>query len=569
MSDLTYLRQMAEELLKMRNTSKDFIGSKGEMFRLIHEIEVHEVELQLQNQELLLATERANVNSEKYTQLFDFAPTGYFILSKLGDIIDSNHNGRKLLGKEHQNLINVRFVLLIADESRPIFTKFLKDIFKKKDKESCIVTISIEDKLPVYGHITGLVDEKNENCLINIIDISSLKLSEKTLENKINELTITTNELEQAKQLNKAKDQLLAILGHDLRNQFAGHIGLSSLLTENIRMHNDIELEDISNQITNSAVTSYSLLDEILIWSKAQANRTTFEPQTLNFKDICGEVFEFLKPSALAKKISLKCDNKTDISFFADIDMVKTILRNLISNAIKFTDMNGKVHIHAKQNFGDVTISVSDNGAGISAKSLPKLFDASQVLTTEGTKGEKGTGIGLLICKEFVEKHGGKIWAESELGKGSVFSFNISQKTESNFKGFDKSNEVEITNLKILVADDEAGLRMILGEMVRKFSTEILFAKSGNEAVDIFQKNPDIDLILMDSNMPGMNGHEATSLIRKADKKIIIFISTADEISKVNEEYADLSINDYLPKPYSKFYINKLIRKHFSGDHQQ
>ena len=106
---------------------------------------------------------------------------------------------------------------------------------------------------------------------------------------------------------------------------------------------------------------------------------------------------------------------------------------------------------------------------------------------------------------------------------------------------------------------------MILGDLVKKYSKEILFAKTGNEAVNIFQNTPDIDLILMDSTMPEMNGYEATSLIRKADKKVIIFISTADEISKVTEEYADLAIDDYLPKPYNKLYINKLIKKHFSG----
>ncbi len=569
LSDLSHLRQMAEELLKMKTASNASVESQSELYRLIHEVEVHEIELQLQNHELQRATNLATINSEKYTQLFDFAPTGYFVLSREGDIIASNHNGRKILGREYQNLINQRFPLLISDESRPIFTKFLSDIFKKKDKGSCIVSISIEDKLPVYGHITGLVDEKTENCLINIIDISSLKLSEKTLENKIHELTITTNELEQAIQLNKAKDQLLAILGHDLRNQFTGLIGYSGYLVENLQNLNDVELKDIANQITNSAQNAYSLLDEILVWSKAQANRTTFEPQKLSFSDICREIIEFLKPSALAKTITLNCNNKTDITLFADKDMLKTVLRNLISNAIKFTDKLGVINIIASQGSGNVTISVSDNGTGISAESLPKLFDASQILTTQGTKGEKGTGLGLLLCKEFVEKHGGKIWAESELGKGSIFSFNIPQKTRYREKGSDKSKEVEaeINNLKILIADDNAAIRMILADLFRKYSREILFAKTGNEAVDIFRENLDVDLILMDSTMPQMNGNEATTLIREVDKKVIIFISTADEISKVTEDYAHLAINDYLPKPYNKFSIDQLVLKHFAGDH--
>ncbi len=571
LSDPSFLRKMAEELLKMRDTSKVPGDSESELLRLIHEVEVHEVELKLQNKELLRATELATVNSEKYTQLFDFAPSGYFILSEIGDIIDSNHNGRKILGKEHQTLINHRFALLISDDSKPIFNKFLSDIFKKKGKESCVVSILVDEKLPVYGHITGLVDEKNENCLINIIDISSLKLTEQTLENKIHELTITTNELEQAIQLNKAKDQLLAILGHDLRNQFTGLIGCSGLLAENIQTFNIDQLRDIANQIANSAQNAYSLLDEILVWSKAQTNRTTFEPRSLNFSAICREILEFLKPGAISKTITLNCNNQTDIEIFADIDMLKTVLRNLISNAIKFTDKEGVININAKKDSLYVTISVSDNGTGVPADSLTKLFDASHVLTTEGTKGEKGTGLGLLLCKEFVEKHGGKIWVESELGKGSIFSFNIPQKTKAKLIPLAHSNEVEseINNLKILVVDDNDAIRIVLGDLFKKYSKEILFAKNGNEGVDIFQKNPDIDLILMDSTMPQMNGYESTSLIRKMDKNVIIFISTADEASKVTEEYADLAVNDYLPKPYSKLYIKELLRKHFSGDQQK
>ena len=140
----------------------------------------------------------------------------------------------------------------------------------------------MSDKLPVYGHMTGLVNEKSENCLINIIDISSLKLTEQTLENKINELTITTNELEQAIQLNKAKDQLLAILGHDLRNHFTGLIGFSgSIELKTLKTSILSNLKILQIKLLIQLQNAYSLLDEILVWSKAQSNRTTFEPQDL------------------------------------------------------------------------------------------------------------------------------------------------------------------------------------------------------------------------------------------------------------------------------------------------
>ena len=302
--------------------------------------------------------------------------------------------------------------------------------------------------------------------------------------------------------------------------------------------------------------------------SKTQSAKTTFKTQILNFTDICRDILEFLNPIASTKTITINCNSMNQIIFIADLEMLKTILRILGSNAIKFTNKNGVINITAEENFEDITISISDNGTGISPNRLSKLFDTSQVLTTEGAKAEKGTGSGLSLCKEFVERHGGKIWVESIPGKGSVFSFNIPQKPKSKIKGLHKNYEAGArkNNLKILVVDDSQTIRMILGDMVKQYGTEILFAQTGNEAVDIFQDNPDIDLILMDKYMPEMDGYEAARLIRQVNKNVIIIISTADEFSTENEEFAGVVINDFLPKPFSKSYLKQLIIKHFPND---
>jgi signal transduction histidine kinase len=132
-----------------------------------------------------------------------------------------------------------------------------------------------------------------------------------------------------------------------------------------------------------------------------------------------------LNPNAEAKNITISYMTTDCINIFADKDMLLTVLRNLVSNAIKFTNKNGTINIYAEENSENVTISVSDNGIGISSDKLSKLFDISEVLTIKGTAGESGTGLGLLLCKEFVEKHSGKIWIESEVGKGSDFKFTL------------------------------------------------------------------------------------------------------------------------------------------------
>jgi len=226
-------------------------------------------------------------------------------------------------------------------------------------------------------------------------------------------------------QLNADKDRFISILGHDLKNPFNNLLGLSELLTEDIRKLNIDEIDTIANDINKTAKRTYKLLEDILMWARTQQGKIPFEPQILNFRDICIDILEILSPNANAKNITINCTPSDEINIYVDIDMLKTIMRNLVSNAIKFTNNGGVININAEQNSENVTISVTDNGIGIEPDDLKKLFDISEVLTTKGTAGETGTGLGLLLCKEFVGKHGGKIWIESEVGKGSEFKFTL------------------------------------------------------------------------------------------------------------------------------------------------
>ena len=251
------------------------------------------------------------------------------------------------------------------------------------------------------------------------------------------ESILANKELKQSLQLNSDKDLFISILAHDLRGPFNALLGLSELLSENIRQYNIDEIENLVNQIKNSAQNTYILLEDILMWVRTQTGKIPFEPQKLSFADICKDILEILQPSANTKNITINYSAIDEINVFADKDMLKTVLRNLISNAIKFTNKNGAININSVENSGNVTISVSDNGIGISQDNLAKLFDISKVLTTKGTAEETGTGLGLLLCKEFVEKHGGKIWVESEYGKGSDFKFTMPIFTE---QANDKNN---------------------------------------------------------------------------------------------------------------------------------
>ena len=241
---------------------------------------------------------------------------------------------------------------------------------------------------------------------------------------KHTELVLKENETK-LRQLNADKDRFISILGHDLKNPFNIILGFSKLLTEDIRNLNTDEIEDIANNINKSARNSFNLIEDILMWAGAQQGKIPFKPLKLSFADICQYAVEALKQSADAKNITINYSKADHINVFADNNMLKTVLRNLVSNAIKFTNNGGTININAEENSGNVTISVSDNGIGIKPDDLKKLFNISEFITTTGTAEETGTGFGLLLCKEFVDKHQGKIWVESELGKGSDFKFTL------------------------------------------------------------------------------------------------------------------------------------------------
>ncbi len=244
-----------------------------------------------------------------------------------------------------------------------------------------------------------------------------------------NHLTLQEQK-KQLKQLIATKDRFFSIISHDLKSPFTGMLGFSELLLEESEKSESQEFQHYYKLIYQSAKQGYDLLVNLLEWARTQTNSVPYRPQKLCLTDVIYDTIHLLESLAKEKNITIKYDAK-DMYAFADSNMLKTIMRNLINNAIKFTGKNGEIRIETSQDQKHTTISVIDNGVGVSKDMQDYLFRIDKKTSTKGTNKETGTGLGLIICKEFVDQHGGTISVGSEAGKGSRFSFTLPHQDKS------------------------------------------------------------------------------------------------------------------------------------------
>ncbi|MEN8121283.1 MAG: ATP-binding protein [Bacteroidota bacterium] len=225
--------------------------------------------------------------------------------------------------------------------------------------------------------------------------------------------------------LNKTKDRFFSIISHDLKSPFNSLLGLTELLKLERETMSDEEIDHLIDLIHQSSEQGYKLVLNILEWSRAQTDQIEYKPAKLDLYKLAIENVELLKAQAENKSIDILVERFPKNNFvFADQNMINTVLRNLISNAIKYTE-KGEIKITINCNIPNCKLSIKDTGIGISKESLKKLFDIDYNTSTKGTLGEKGTGLGLILCKEFIEKNNGEIFVESTVNKGSTFSFSL------------------------------------------------------------------------------------------------------------------------------------------------
>lgn len=225
--------------------------------------------------------------------------------------------------------------------------------------------------------------------------------------------------------LNKTKDKLFSIIAHDLRSPFNTIIGFSELLYRNMDSYSHAERMEMITHLYQISSNTYKTLDNLLNWAKTQTHQIKINKEEINLSKLLPEIVEEYIPIANSKSIKLSYESKSGNAIRTDRNMVITVLRNLISNAIKYTNQNGHIKVFevAKKDFID--IAIEDNGVGMSEEQTAALFNSNVNISTYGTANEKGTGLGLVICREFINSLNGNIFVESEIGKGSKFTISL------------------------------------------------------------------------------------------------------------------------------------------------
>ncbi len=406
------------------------------------QIQEIQTEQQNANQKQITITKTMDLSNELYTDLANALPSGIYRIHVFHGI--SLREDKWLNPDEAPYVVefaNDRFFEILHIDRNVYFKNpgIIQDLifdedkteFAKRNVESNlhIIPFMWEGRLLInnklmwvsFKSIPRILDNKDVIWTGTLDDITLRKQTEEDIRLKNAEL----------QRLNDDKDFFISILAHDLKSPFNSILGFLDLLLSKLYTTDINEIERQLTIVNNSAICAYNLLEDILVWALSQSGKLPFEPKKFNLKHSCDKIVEILKPNADSKNITINSIESEEFMVFADTNMLNTILRNLISNAIKFTGNGGNINIFSEQNNSAIIISVSDNGIGVSADTRSRLFDNKQKHSSKGTANEKGTGLGLLLCKMFVEKHGGIIWAESKLGMGSVFKFTIPLKPES------------------------------------------------------------------------------------------------------------------------------------------
>ena len=412
---------------------------------------------------------------------------------------------------------------------------------------------------------------KESEALLEEKSLELWKANQK-LEVQVEERTESLKQaLIKAEKADRAKSDFLANMSHEIRTPLNAIVGFSQFLNKSDAL--DEHSSKYASIIESSAMTLLSIINDILDFSKIESGNFEISKEECNIHEICETSVDLFSPKIEEKNIQLEFNLDKSIPKYVITDglRVKQVLSNLLSNAVKFTEENGKVNFNIQKiaqedNIATIKFEVIDTGIGIPKEKLENIFKPFIQLENISNKQNIGTGLGLSICSNILELMDSRLNIQSEVGIGTTFSFKLNvevcsdKNLISEIYEFDETQVAEALNGKILVAEDNEANQELLKLLLNEMDIEFTIANDGQEALDIYCDDPSYDLILMDINMPRLNGIESFYLIRDYEernelKETPVVAVTANAIKGDEEKFLSLGMNHYISKPIN---VNKL-----------
>ena len=414
-----------EKGIEMLNKSIINYGDDSNLYNNYNNYELGRAYL-LMSEDKKYANEK-EVYLDKSIELLENVLQEFIKYNSLKDIQDTNfylYKGYKAKGK--------------IEVALTCFEKYskIKDSIFSKDSEKKLANLEFQRE----------IDQRDQQIEIQTLKINSdsrkfylLVMASSTVavllglflflyisKRRNNELLQEKNKL--ISEINQQKDKFYSIIAHDLRGPFNGFLGLTELMADDIDILTPAEVKFSASNIRSSARNLLNLLDDLLEWSRMEQKLIPFEPDEHQLKPIISDSIITIHNSAAKKEIDIQTKIENHLNVFADKNMFQAIIRNLVLNAVKFTPKNGTIEIHASEDINNIIVTVKDSGIGMNPKIIEDLFKIDKKNNRSGTDNELSTGLGLILCKEFIDKHNGKIWVESEEGKGSTFYISLPKK---------------------------------------------------------------------------------------------------------------------------------------------
>ena len=434
--------------------------------------------------------------------------------------------------------------------------------FQNDEKEKRADELFIANKELAFQN-----DEKEKRAAELIVANKELAFQNDEKEKRADELIIAK---QQAEESDRLKSAFLGNMSHEIRTPMNGILGFAELLREPL-LEDKKRLEYIKI-IEKSGIRMLNMINDIMIVSKVESGQIEVRLSEKNINLQLENLHKFYENELNHRKINFIIDQELLNSrkiIVTDHDKVFTILTNLVNNAIKFTKI-GSIEVGYAEREGVLEYFVKDTGYGINKSQQKMIFERFRRVNETIIRNYEGSGLGLTISKAFTEILGGKIWVESEKGKGSTFFFTVPILPENKISKTDvidvfpeEKSKKTIKDLKILIVEDDTISNLLISIAVEKYAKVILKANNGLEAIETYINNHTIDLILMDINMPIMDGYEAAKQIRKFNKNIIIIAQTANGMPSDRNDAIAAGCNDYISKPINIVALEALIQKYF------